>query len=166
MYTDSDRSLAVRWSDGTTLLSNKQSSLPCYDSGWRCYQACGVSSNLQKDNPHQRTDGSFNGRLVEYGMMLLSFAMRLKQAILAGWATEQDIKIGDMELPMSLVEKRLVFADPLLWVCLWYLYSVRERFYEGTTFFTRKPSSDINPLIPRHCLENTYSFGDFTKGTV
>jgi hypothetical protein len=45
--------------------------------------------------------------------------MRLKQALLGEMATEQAIKIGDMVFPMSLVGKRLMFADPLFLVCPW-----------------------------------------------
>lgn len=61
---------------------------------------------------------------------------------------------------MSLVDNALVLADPLFSVCSW--PSVRERFYENVRHYSpgKKPSSEIDPFIPRHCLENTYSFGD------
>lgn len=46
--------------------------------------------------------------------------------------TEESNKIGDMELPMSLI----MLADPLLSECSW--YAVRERFIRCTTLFNRR----------------------------
>lgn len=65
-------------------------------------------------------------------------------------------------LSVSLVENAL---DPLLSECS--RLCVRERFHETTTLFTRnKPSSDIDPLNPRHCLEIMHFFGDYAKVTL
>jgi hypothetical protein len=87
--------------------------------------------------------------------------MRLKQALVAGctaMAAEEGNKIGDMELPMSLI----MLADPLLSACSW--YAVRERFMRCTLLFIGRECSDIDSLTLRHGLEDTYSLVLSTTG--
>lgn len=71
-------------------------------------------------------------------------------------AAEEGNKIGDMELPMSLI----MLADPLLSACSW--YAVRERFMRCTILFIGRECSDIDSFTPRQVLR-TRSPGCFPR---